>query len=98
MKTAAAIYPDLKKIACPLLQAIYGGNGNVPSRFFDTELWQLHPIEQLPVLMVATNEQWAELAKRWGNKSVRSSNAAAIAELEVKAGIKFPDHLKKKIT
>lgn len=60
----AVIYPKSKKIACVLLQAIYGGNSHVP-HLFDTRLWAVAPPKEKPVGVSGTKKEWEELADAW---------------------------------
>lgn len=60
----AVIYPKSKKIACVLLQAVYGGNSHV-CHLFDTRLWAVAPPKENPVGVSGTKKEWERLASEW---------------------------------
>ncbi len=61
----ALIYPKDHKIACVLMQVIYGGSSQVP-QLFDTRFWETAPREgEVPA--AGTAAQWRWLAKKWGS-------------------------------
>jgi hypothetical protein len=63
MNRTAVIYPESKRIACALLQAMYGGDIAIP-RLFDTRLWQPLPM-QGGVAVSGTMDEWRMIAERW---------------------------------
>jgi hypothetical protein len=61
----AVIYPESKKVACVLLQAVYGGSSYVP-QLFDTKFWAVAPMPGARACS-ATIEQWRWLADHWAS-------------------------------
>lgn len=61
----AVVYPRNRKVACVLLQAVYGGDSSVPSKFWDTSQWQLHPPDEKPYMAKLTKDEWKLLSEAW---------------------------------
>ena len=74
-KIVALINPKRQKIACVLLQAAVGGNSRIPSRFFDTEVWETNTLKGF-IPMHGTIEEWKQLALRWNPKDCKKNNAS----------------------
>lgn len=66
MMMSAVIYPKQKKVACVLLQAVYGGDRRVP-HMFATDLWAVYP-EEGAVGFTDTRENWQKLADQWNKE------------------------------
>jgi hypothetical protein len=64
-KFRAVIYPESKQIACVLLQAVYGADPYVPSRYFDSKIWAVSPPTEKGLMVSGTDDEWRELARRW---------------------------------
>lgn len=58
------IYPESRKVACVLLQAVYGANSSV-AHYFDTALWELSPPQEAPKGFDLTPEKWREVARKF---------------------------------
>lgn len=78
----AVIYPKSKKVACVLLQVIYGGSRHVPM-LFDTKLWAVSPPEEKPVGVSGTKEEWEKLANVW-KKETQENEAVQKVSVESK--------------
>lgn len=72
----AVIYPEQKKIACVLLQTIFGGNSHIPSRYFDSDIWELSPETPGAQMFFGTAEQWQQLGNKW-NKEYKDARATS---------------------
>lgn len=63
----AVVYPEQKKIACVLLQAVFGGDSIVPQAF-DTKHWAVSPLPN-PKPFTDTGANWMKLAERWDKEA-----------------------------
>lgn len=63
---SAIVYPRHRKVACVLLQAVYGGDSSVPTKFWETSQWQLHPLDnEKPYMAKLTASDWKLLSEAW---------------------------------
>jgi hypothetical protein len=70
-RLVAFINPKSKKIACVLLQAVLGGDSHIPSRFFDTSVWEVASTDGM-IPMHGTIAEWKKLGDMWSSKSKKA--------------------------
>lgn len=69
-KIVAIVWPKKKKIACPLLQAVFGCSSHIPG-MFDIKFWELDANFKGARALRGTKQEWQKVAEAW-NGSTRS--------------------------